>query len=187
MRLRVGNIQNQMSWFLAIPLASAAGSESVEVSTLLTGDESAVRARFWVPAPPERVLELIKDVPRYPEVLPPISRAAFLEPDVVHLTISLPWPMSARDSVSRVSESVDGAVTVLQWTPTAGPPPEPGVVRLEQSHGSWRIEPAEGGTQVTYESYNTAPANVPEPILKAIHRIEGNRLARNLREAVDGG
>lgn len=176
-----------MFWFLAIPPAPAADFESVEVSTVLTGEESAVRARFWVAAPPERVLALLADVPRYPEVLPPISRATFLGPDVVHLTISLPWPLAARDSVSRISRSVDGAVTVLQWTPTSGPPPEPGVVRLEQSHGSWRIEPAEGGTHVTYESYNTAPANVPEPILKAIHRIEGNRLARNLRAAVDDG
>lgn len=173
-----------MLLLLTIAHAQEAWREEVEVATIVTETESAVRARFYVPAPPERILELLADVPSYPRVLPPITKASYLSPEVVHLTIALPWPMSPRDSVSRVSQVGDGEAVLLHWAPTPGPPPLPGVVRLDASHGYWRVEPRAEGSWVTYESYNTAPANVPEPILRAIHRAEGHRLARNLRAAV---
>lgn len=171
-------------WLATLALAGAPDLDAVHVSTVLTEADSAVVARFWVAATPDQVEALLSDVPRYPQNLPPISEAEFLAPGVVHLTIDLPWPMSARDSVSRVVRREEGADLVLSWDPVAGPPPEEGVVRLEQSRGYWRLTPQDAGTLVTYESHNTVPANVPATIVRTIHRIEGNRLARNLREAV---
>lgn len=173
-----------------IPVAHAqeAPAEEVVVTSIITETESAVNARFFVPAPLERVDALIQDLDRYPEAMPPITAASMVAPGVVHLTISLPWPMAARDSVSRVDRQEQGETVVFTWVPAeGGPPPEDGVVRLHASRGSWRLEPQGAGTLVTYESYNTVPANVPTPILKTIHRIEGNRLARNFRDALGGG
>lgn len=171
-------------WLVPLALAAPADPDAVEVSTVLTDVDSAVVARFWVAASRDELEALLADVPRYPERLPPISEAELLGPDVVHLTIDLPWPMSARDSVSRVRRVEQGEDLLLTWEPVEGPPPAEGVVRLERSRGSWRLSPEGEGTTVTYESYNTAPANVPGAVVRAIHRIEGNRLARNLREAV---
>ena len=176
--------------FLLLTLAHAAEpivEDNVVIESIISETESALHARFHVDATPAEVESFIADVERFPKKLPPISAAEMLAPDVLHLTISLPWPMAARDSVSRISRRLEADTMVFAWEPTEGPPPAQGVIRLERSRGEWRLTPAEGGTDVTYTSYNQVPANVPVPILKIIHKMEGTRLASNLREALEGG
>lgn len=169
---------------LAVPLAAAAPPDDVSVTSTFVEGQTALVARFRVDAPAPEIQALIEDVTRLPKTLPPISEAELLGPDILHLTIDLPWPLSQRDSVSRVTRSVEGNTIVFAWEPTDGPPPDAGVVRLVASRGQWRLTSVEGGTDVTYESWNQVAANVPEPIVRVIHKMEATRLANNLRAAV---
>lgn len=82
-----------------------------------------------------------------------ISKIERLQPDVLHVVMDYPFPVSDRDYVARFSlrTEADGTV-VYGWTPVTDPraPDDGSTVRLTWLDGEWRFAAEGAHTRVTY-------------------------------------
>lgn len=107
---------------------------------------------------------------------------------LIHSYIHINAPFIAdRDVITRVERSFDAesGIHQLSWSATdEGPPPEQGVIRLDQSEGSWTFVPAQGGgTRAIYESHTEIAGSLPAWLMNRfmsdsmVEGIEGLRQA----------
>jgi hypothetical protein len=86
---------------------------------------------------------------------------------VVHFYTRVNPPVvSRRDYTMRMVDEgeVGGGALRISWTPSdRGPPPRPGVVRVEVNEGFWLLEPVDGGarTRATYRLHTDPGGSVP--------------------------
>jgi carbon monoxide dehydrogenase subunit G len=119
-----------------------------------------VRIVADVDAPPRAVCSVVADHERTPETIPRVAEARVVarEGNVtwVYERIDVPV-LSDRDYTTRVveepMEAPPGGYRIrFEGTADRGPPPRPGVVRIEVIRGAWEFVPVAGGrrTRVTY-------------------------------------
>lgn len=119
------------------------------------------------------------------ETLPPaITRRTVLSRSdtelVVHDEIRTPV-VSDRDVVIRMRKvaTADGAQEIrFEALDGVGPPPDRKHVRVRVVRGKWRVEPAPGGTRVTYLCYSEPGGSIPAFLVRGaqqdqvIHDVE---------------
>jgi hypothetical protein len=154
------------------------------------------RARFAFP--PQALRDLVLDVPAYPRFMPNVSRATSLPSDggarVSQIRYAFFWPLSDRDAVLAMeSRSLpDGAFEVASHA-VAGPPPDPGVIRLSLVEQDWRFTPSAGGTDVVYQYVGELGGSLPDFARQRAWREEPVLVLRALqaeaqrRSPADGG
>lgn len=106
-----------------------------------------------VPAPPAEVAALLADFPNYPSIFERVTSARVLAPDVVHITLDMPFPIASRDYVARFSRRQEGTALVFDFDSVVHPaaPTREDPVRLPRAGGQWRLEPeGPSSTRVTY-------------------------------------
>lgn len=91
---------------------------------------------------------------------------------VVYSYADLPL-VSDRDVTTRIHRSFDpqSGTYRLEWQATdeEGPPPKPGVIRIEHSSGSWTFSPLEGGrTRAVYENHNDLAGSIPGWLINSL-------------------
>jgi len=77
-----------------------------------------------------------------------------------------PWPVTARDSVLHITtiKDADGSLTrKLEGVPKYMPE-EKGFVRVTQVEGFWKLQPKDGGTEVTYQVHTEPGGSVPSMV-----------------------
>ncbi|PSS52798.1 START domain-containing protein [Pseudomonas sp. BBP2017] len=77
-----------------------------------------------------------------------------------------PWPVTPRDSILHVTttEEADGSLTrKLEGVPKYLPE-EKGFVRVAKVQGFWKLQPKEGGTEVTYQVHTEPGGSVPSMV-----------------------
>lgn len=120
-----------------------------------------ILAEGVIPAPPERVREVLLDYPHHPEFLQRIPEVRVLARDpgsmLVYQRIDLPV-LADRDMVLRVTwgEAPGGVLFTHFASAGAGAPvpPRRGLVRVTTHEGGWRLQPVlVGGRPATLARY----------------------------------
>ncbi|MGH8380913.1 START domain-containing protein [Pseudomonas sp.] len=77
-----------------------------------------------------------------------------------------PWPVTPRDSILHVTttQAADGSLTrKLEGLPKYLPE-EKGFVRVAKVEGFWKLQPRDGGTEVTYQVHTEPGGSVPSMV-----------------------
>lgn len=140
-----------------------------------------------LPVPMATVDTLLHDFRNYAGKLFPMVRSAVeVEPSVVHLVIDMPAPLSDRDYVTRFVRREEGKEIVYDFSPVVSDraPPSPGVVRLPEVAGEWRLATTSTGTRVSYTWQGELGGDVPAWALPQAHRMQGQQVVAGLRGAL---
>jgi hypothetical protein len=139
----------------------------------------------------EAVRRVLLDLERFPGWITSLSTWTVVarEPDhaVVHGRHDLPWPLSDRDYTVRYTWHGDAARFVLEARSTAeaGPPPAPGVVRLEAVHSIWQVEALDPQrARVTYTYNGDLGGGAPRFVQEAGWKREARQLFQGLDAAI---
>ncbi|HVS32577.1 MAG TPA: SRPBCC family protein [Thermoanaerobaculia bacterium] len=149
-----------------------------------------IRGTFELPVPPEQVLTVVSDFGRYKEIFAPaLERATVLEKgqDSVRLHMVWPYPAPLRDRdavVVYTLERLEDGVTLLKWKDEARPGDPKKGVRIKHVEGETRIEPASGGTRVTYTYVGDLGGKFPASVNERVWRGEPIGYMQALRRAV---
>jgi hypothetical protein len=145
-----------------------------------------------IPAPAAVVHAVINDVESYASFMPYTVECRVLKRDgnsiVAYQRISAPMT-SDRDYTVRVrfssKESEGGTSYSSRWEAenALGPPPKPGVVRVNLCDGSWLLEPAgPNTTRATYTIYTDSGGAIPAFIKKTGSQIGIRKLFAAIRK-----
>lgn len=142
---------------------------TIEVRHVSDSKVKEVRARMIAKAPAERLFAVLRDVERYPEILPPTSAARRLCSDgegVSYYYMEIDPPIVAlRFYCMRVQVTREEAgVLRSAWTTVNELCPESssGRVRMDQNHGEWTLRPLDGtSTEVTYQAHTDPGGLLP--------------------------
>jgi hypothetical protein len=133
------------------------------------------RAEVLVPAPPARVLDAIwrgitETIPKTVKKRTVLSRSdsEFLVYDQLD-----PPVVKDRDVTIQIRKRAlaSGGVEVAFVSVSAlGPPPNRDYVRIPAVRGAWTLEPAAGGTQLTYHCYSEPGGSVPAFLVRGVQQ-----------------
>lgn len=178
-----------LSLFLAALIASTtaasapiAGWENlqdgaVQIDCALGGEEPWCRATARLDAPPEVLVEILRDFDAYPEIFPRIRSCRELEPGLAHMVLDMPTPFSDRDYVAQFVQTREGDVEIFTWRPGVHPEAPVGeAVRLERSAGEWRLVPDGDGSYVSYTWQAEIGGDIPTWALPRVRIIQGEEV-----------
>jgi len=125
----------------------------VELRPVAGSAVQAVRATMWLPADAARVYTLLKDPARRPQweyncVEGRVQESPGEREPLQYFRYHMPWPVSDRDVLERVTTSQDaaaGAYTLHSAAATGVMPALPGLVRVTVSDAQWRVQARPGG------------------------------------------
>ncbi|MBV9656925.1 MAG: cyclase/dehydrase [Verrucomicrobia bacterium] len=153
-----------------------------------------VRAVGRIDAPTAVVRNVLADAEDYPQFMPYTKESRVLSRDPSHHTLVAyarlsPPVVGQRDYTIRVTEesrhSADGGtIFQMRWEPAneLGPAEIKGVARVKVNHGSWLLEPTDGGaaTRATYTVLTDGGGGLPAWVINAANK----RSVPDLFEAV---
>ncbi len=136
-----------------------------------------LRARAVIPIAPQTFFATVWSYRDYPEFVPYLKslRVVGEQPgeSVLYQQIAMPL-VSDRDYTVRFYRAGEGETLVVRFdsADALGPAPSAGYVRAQNIHGSWTLEPADGGraTQVTYQLYSEPGGAVPSWIVNVAQK-----------------
>jgi len=138
-----------------------------------------LRARAVCPVAPQAFFDTVWNYRDYPAFVPYLKSLSVLEEHegsgTLYQQIAMPL-VSDRDYTVHIARTIgaDGRSWQIRFDSAddAGPPPGSAFVRARNIHGSWTIEPADGGraTQVTYQLYSEPGGAVPSWIVNLAQR-----------------
>ncbi len=120
----------------------------------------------------KQLVDLIENAENFPDWQPNISSAKIVtvasDHKIVYYTSDLPWPISDRDVVVRVSKSARESGEVLMTlasVPDAYPRRED-YIRMVISHGTWRFIPQNNGQiKIIYQYHGDPAGSIPDWII----------------------
>ncbi|MDP6933283.1 MAG: hypothetical protein QGG40_10225 [Myxococcota bacterium] len=138
-----------------------------------------------IDAPVATIARLLEDHAGYPRIFTRITESRVLEPNVVHLTLDMPYPVANRDYVVRYDRSTEGQEQVYRFQAVEHPDAPLGeAVRLIHAGGEWRISAAEGNrTTVAYTWCGELRGDFPDWALPRAWGVQGNEVMDWLQAA----
>lgn len=149
-------------WLLAsaaFALPSSAASWSlltqgaVRIECTTDAGHAYCRSTGVIDAPLATAVATFSELDRYQSQMKQIASIQRLAPDVLHVVMDFPFPITDRDYVARFQQrtEADGTV-VFAWHPVVDPraPDDGRTVRLTAFDGEWRFAADGAGTRVTY-------------------------------------
>jgi ribosome-associated toxin RatA of RatAB toxin-antitoxin module len=153
----------------------------------------AFRATAIVEASAEAILATLTDVARGSEWMDRCAESRIIERSddanyVAYTLIETPWPLQARDIVSRVEIRREGnQITCLMTNAPDAYPTQDDVVRMPRYHGKWVLTPqGNGRTQVTSEGLASPGGGVPDWLANTEVVDSPYKTLANLRARVEG-
>ena len=125
---------------------------------------------------PLHVLEQrVTDLAQYPDTFLRIRTAQVLAPDIVLISLDMPYFLADRDYVARFVRQEKGTSLEISWAAVEHPrAPVGDAVRLPRAAGSWRLEPlSPGKTRVTYTWNGDLLGDFPEFALPRAWVVQG--------------
>jgi hypothetical protein len=103
-----------------------------------------------IPAPPEKVYQVLLEYDRQAGKIVRVSEATVLSHDQNSLLVYQRLSLTAvrdRDFVLRVTHGQDLTRRWIRYQAVSdqGPPPRPGIVRVNRNNGAWELLPTQGG------------------------------------------
>ena len=159
----------------------------VWVGWTMKDDIQWCRSEKILPFEMEHISHIIEDKENYPNVFKRIEDTTILAPDVVHISLDMPFPFAGRDYiVNYVSNKTD---TENTYTFTAYDeikvPERKNYVRLINAGGRWKVIPhGNGKTKVTYTWNGELRGDFPDWALERAWKVQGTEVLNWLYEAL---
>lgn len=117
----------------------------------------------------------VTDLAQYPDTFLRIRSARVLAPDIVHISLDMPYFLADRDYVARFVRQEIGPTLEISWGAVEHPrAPVGDAVRLPRAAGSWRLEPlSPGQTRVTYTWNGELLGDFPDFALPRAWVVQG--------------
>lgn len=127
-------------------------SSPVKVECATVSGEPWCRSFGTIAAPIDGVASALQQMRSSADKFESVVKIDILSEDTLRVVLDYPAPLDDRDYVARYTYSTEGTTHLFRWTPVPNAAPvEPGVVRLPEFAGEWRLEPtADGKTRVRY-------------------------------------
>ena len=125
---------------------------------------------------PLHVLEQrVTNLAQYPDTFLRIRSARVLAPDIVHISLDMPYFLADRDYVARFVRQEIGTTLEFSWGAVEhARAPVGGAVRLPRAAGSWRLEPiSPSQTRVTYTWNGELLGDFPDFALPRAWVVQG--------------
>ena len=155
--------------FAALPSASSTWSPLSTSPTVIecttANGKPYCRSTAVISAPVATAIDAFAHLDQHVDLMASIKSVTRLEPDVLHVVMDYPFPVSDRDYVAKFSRRTDPDGTeVFAWVPIAhaAAPVDPSVVRLTELDGEWRFQAEGGDTRVTYVWESDPGGNLPD-------------------------
>ena len=142
--------------------------------------------------PIEKVLALYEQPERMPEWYHNCIESKLLEeisPDekVLYFALSMPWPVSDRDSIYKRVRSHDPKTGAVSFYISALPnrlPPHSGRVRVPSIKTLWRFTPVDEGrsTAVYYQQHSDAGGSIPAGLVNSLATTIPYHSLKNFRK-----
>lgn len=152
----------------------------------------AYRIETTLDAPIERSVQAAIQIVVTPSRAPENQRRTLVSSEggvfVVHSLVQVPFG-SDRDvtvRVERLDHPAIGAVE-LRWRAVddVGPAPQPGIVRITSSRGSWIFSRSDsGGTRAVYENHTDVGGRLPAWLIRPMLRDDAVSQIETLRESL---
>lgn len=116
-------------------------------------DKPYCRSTGVIATPVATASSVFAQLDKYVSKMGAIRLVQRLEPDVLHVIMDYPFPLSDRDYVARFTHQTEADGTeVYAWTPVTHPsaPETSDIVRLSWLDGQWRFKAEGSNTRVTY-------------------------------------
>ncbi len=152
------------------------------------GDIPWCKAQTTFPFSMDKIAEILEDKANYPNVFKRIEATTILEPEIVHIMLDMPFPITSRDYIVKyTTHFVDNdlcyqfrAVNHEKASPTKS------YIRLVNAAGEWRLSPLKNNeTQVTYTWNGELLGDFPNWALPRAWKTQGNEVLNWLLEATD--
>ena len=159
----------------------------VWVGWTIKDDIQWCRSEKILPFEMEHISHIIEDKENYTNVFKRIEDTAILAPDIVHITLDMPFPFAGRDYIVKyVSNKTD---TENTYTFTAYDeikvPERKNYVRLINAGGSWNVIPHKNGkTKVTYTWNGELRGDFPDWALERAWKVQGTEVLNWLYKAL---
>ena len=159
----------------------------VWVGWTIKDDIQWCRSEKILPFEMEHISHIIEDKENYPNVFKRIEDTTILAPDVVHISLDMPFPFAGRDYiVNYVSNKTD---TENTYTFTAYDeikvPERKNYVRLINAGGRWKVIPhGNGKTKVTYTWNGELRGDFPDWALERAWKVQGTEVLNWLYESL---
>lgn len=140
------------------------------------------RAQGLISAPPAKVATALERMSESADLFESVVRIDVIAPDTLRIVLDYPWPFDDRDYVAKYTREVSGEVRRYKWTPAGSSvfPPEDGIVRLPRFAGEWKLEPAPGGTLVTYTWHADPAGSIPKKGHTTARKKAGHHALKDL-------
>lgn len=154
--------------FAAVPGASATWSPLTTSPTLIecttSGGKPYCRSTAVIGVPVTTAVDVFARLDQHVDKMESITLVERLEPDVLHVVMDYPYPLSDRDYVAKFTRRTDAdGSEVFAWAPVehAGAPGDQSIIRLPID-GEWRFKAEGNNTRVTYVWMADPGGNLPD-------------------------
>jgi carbon monoxide dehydrogenase subunit G len=142
------------------------------------------RSTGMVSLPIDKVAATLENMAQHQALFESIVSIQVVAPDVMHITLDFPSPLSDRDYVAKYTRGTQGEVRTYSWVPaTVQVPAVSGVVRLPKMAGEWRLEPVGNETKVTYTWHAEIAGSFPDALLGQARKKAGGEALKDIRKA----
>lgn len=133
----------------------------------------------------DRIDETLSDIERTFHKFQKVRSAIKIDLEIRHVTIDYPSILADRDYVARYSRQVTQNQRIISWVPVEHPsaPLVPGVVRLTEFEGEWRLEAMSEYTQVWHVWHADPAGDFPNWAMSQAKSRTGYEVLQDLAHA----
>ena len=174
--------------FAEVPPASASWTllqeTPVRIECTTWQSKPYCRSTGVIGTPVANASSVFAQLDKYVSKMGAISLVQRLEPDVLHVVMDYPFPLSDRDYVARFTHHTEADGTeVYAWSPVthAAAPETSGIVRLTWLDGQWRFSAEGSSTRVTYIWEANPGGGLPD--VNAVYKQAGTLAIQDMANA----
>ena len=152
------------------------------------GDVPWCKAQTTFPFPMDKIAEILEDKTNYPNVFKRIEETTILEPEIVHIMLDMPFPITSRDYIVKYTTHLTGNDLLYQFRAVNHEKASPtkSYIRLVNAAGEWRLSPVNNNeTKVIYTWNGELLGDFPDWALPRAWKTQGNEVLNWLLEATD--
>ena len=136
----------------------------------------------------DKIAEILEDKANYPNVFKRIEATTILEPEIDHIMLDMPFPITSRDYIVKYATYLTGNDLLYQFRAVNHEKASPtkSYIRLVNAAGEWRLSPVNNNeTKVTYTWNGELLGDFPDWALPRAWKTQGNEVLNWLLEATD--
>ena len=152
------------------------------------GDIPWCKAQTTFPFIMDKIAEILENKTNYPNVFKRIEATTILEPEIVHIMLDMPFPITSRDYIVKYTTYLTGNDLLYQFRAVNHEKASPtkSYIRLVNAAGEWRLSPVNNNeTKVTYTWNGELLGDFPDWALPRAWKTQGNEVLNWLLEATD--